>query len=84
MTEAEIRGKVNAFLQENFLYMRPDFVVGPDESLLRTGVIDSLGVMEIIGFVEAETGASVPEEDITADNFGTINAITRYIASRPS
>lgn len=82
MTEAELKARVWTFLSENFLYMRPDFRVGPDESLLRAGVIDSLGVMEVIGFVEELAGFHVAEEEITEANFGTLNSIARYIASK--
>jgi acyl carrier protein len=84
MTEAEIREKVWTFLAESFLYMRPDFRVEPDESLLRAGVIDSLGVMEVIGFVEDMSGIQVAEDEITEANFGTLNAIARYIAVKTS
>jgi acyl carrier protein len=82
MNETEIREKVWSFLKESFLYMRPDFRVDPDESLLRAGVIDSLGVMEVIGFVEDLAGIQVAEDEITEANFGTLNAIARYIASK--
>lgn len=82
MTEAETREKVWAFLSESFLYMRPDFRVDPDESLLRAGVIDSLGVMEVIAFVEEMAGIQVGEDEITEANFGTLNSIARYICAK--
>jgi acyl carrier protein len=82
MNETEIRERVWSFLKESFLYMRPEFRVDPDESLLRAGVIDSLGVMEVIGFVEDLAGIQVAEDEITEANFGTLNAIARYIASK--
>lgn len=82
MTEAETRERVWKFLAESFLYMRPDFRVDPDESLLRAGVIDSLGVMEVIAFVEDMSGIQVAEDEITEANFGTLNAIARYITSK--
>lgn len=82
MTEEAVREKVWAFLAESFLYMRPDFRVDPDESLLRAGVIDSLGVMEVIAFVEQFAGIQVADDEITEVNFGTLNAIAGYILSK--
>lgn len=79
MNEAEIREQVWAFLAESFLYMRPDFRVAPDESLLRAGVIDSLGVMEVIAFVEQYSGIQVADDEITEANFGTLNGIAQFI-----
>lgn len=82
MTDEETRSRVWTFLSETFLYMRPDFQVGPDDSLMRTGVIDSLGVMEVVEFVEEMAGVQVAEDEITEANFGTLNAIARYITRK--
>ena len=82
MTESEIRDRVWAYIVDNFLYMQPDVDVDPDESLLRRQILDSLGVMEIIGLVEEMAGIKVNDEEITEANFGTLNAIARYVASK--
>jgi len=82
MTQAEIREKVWAYIVENFLYMRPNLQVAPDDSLLRSGVFDSLGVMEIIGFIEETFGIAVEQEEVTEAHFGTLNAISSYVASK--
>lgn len=79
MTDAMVRETVRAFLVENFLYMKPKFAFADDDSLLRKGVLDSLGVMEVIGFVEQTWGITVAQDDITEDNFGTVSGIVNYI-----
>lgn len=84
MTQAEIREKVWAYIVENFLYMRPNLQVDPDDSLLRKGVFDSLGVMEVIGFIEETFGIAVEQEEVTEANFGTLNTIAAYVASKLS
>jgi len=82
MTQAEIRDKVWAYIVENFLYMRPNLQVDPDDSLLRKGVFDSLGVMEIIGFLEETFGIKVEQEEVTEAHFGTLNAIAGYVETK--
>jgi acyl carrier protein len=82
MTQAEIRDKVWAYIVENFLYMRPNLQVDPDDSLLRKGVFDSLGVMEVIGFIEETFGVRVEQEEVTEAHFGTLNAIAGYVAAK--
>jgi len=82
MTQEEIRGRVWAYIVENFLYMRQNVEVDPDASLLRKGVLDSMGVLEMIGFVEESFGISVDQDEVTMEHFGTLNAITRYIESK--
>ena len=54
----------------------------PDGSLLRNGVFDSLGVMEVIGFVEETFGIAVEEGQVTEANFGTLNTIAAHVAGK--
>jgi len=82
MTEAEVRERVWAYIVENFLYMRPNLQVDADDSLLRKGVFDSLGVMEVIGFLEESFGIAVEQEEVTEAHFGTLNSIASYVATK--
>ncbi len=82
MTQAEIRDRVWGYIVDNFLYMRPNLQVDPDDSLLRKGVFDSLGVMEIIGFIEETFGVQVAQEEVTEAHFGTLNAIAGYVDAK--
>ena len=82
MTEAEIRERVWAYLVEPFLYMRPNLQVDPDDSLLRNGVFYSLGVMEVMGFIEEAFGIAVEPEEVTEAHFGTLNSIALYVVSK--
>lgn len=82
MTAAEILQRTRAYVLENFLYMRRDPKLDHDDPLLATGVIDSLGVMELVGFVEQTFQVQVDPADITEEHFGTLNAIARYVAAK--
>lgn len=81
MNSDEIRSRVRSFIDENFLYMRPDFTLGDDDSLMGNGIVDSMGVMEMIEFLESEFGVAVDDTDITEANIGSLNAIAAYVSS---
>ncbi|HEV7365578.1 MAG TPA: acyl carrier protein, partial [Gemmatimonadales bacterium] len=70
------------YVRDTFLYMRPGFVLGDDDRLLERGIIDSMGVLELIAFLETEFGIVVVDEDVTDENLGTLASIHRYVASR--
>ena len=55
--------------------------ITPDENLLNTG-IDSIGVMRLVAFIEDSFQVSVPPEDVTIQNFISVDAMERYIRSR--
>jgi acyl carrier protein len=58
-------------------------VIGVDDDLLGSGLLDSLSVMALVSFIEQEWKISVPPEDVLIENFGSIAAIDSYLARRP-
>jgi acyl carrier protein len=82
MTPAHVIERTRDYITENFLYMRRDFRLSETDSLLGTGIIDSMGVMEVISFLETEFGIEIDDEDVTEENLGSIRAISRYVVSR--
>ena len=82
MTEAEVLERTRAYIAQNFLYMRPNFALKDDDSLLATRVIDSLGVMELVQFVEKEFAVKVAPWEISEETLGTLNNIARYVSGK--
>lgn len=82
MTETEVAALTRAYIVENFLYMRRDFRFQDGDSLLVSGVVDSLGIMELVEFIGAEFGFEVDPAEITEENFGTLAGIARYVVAK--
>jgi acyl carrier protein len=78
----EIVERVQAFVVENFLYARRDVQLTIDDALLERGIIDSMGVVELIAFIEDEFGIEVGDDDVTEQNFGTLADIATFVLSR--
>ena len=82
MIESEIRESIRGFLTENFLYMRPDFVLGDDDKLMEKGVVDSMGVLEMMTFIEDTHGVKLEDDEVSEANLGSLNAVARFVASK--
>jgi acyl carrier protein len=82
LLESQVRDKVRAYLQDNFLYMRLNFILGDDDRLLERGVVDSMGVVEMIAFLEEEFGIKTSDEEITERNLGCLSAIARFVCAK--
>lgn len=52
------------------------------DDLLQNGVIDSLGVLDVVNFLEREFGVTISDEDLTPEHFGSVERITAYIESK--
>jgi acyl carrier protein len=77
-----VLARTRDYVRETFLYMRPTFVLGDEDRLLEKGVLDSMGVLELVGFLQTEFGVAIGDEDVTEENFGTLTGIVRYVGSR--
>lgn len=79
MATIDTASRVRAYLIENFLYMRGDRWLDEDERLLDSGILDSMGVMELMAFLEEEFGVEVVDVEITEQNLGSVRSIASYV-----
>ncbi len=82
MTLQAVIARARQFVNETFLYTQSHVVLGDHDRLLDVGVMDSMGVLELIGFLESEFGIAVGAEDVNEENLGTLANIGRYVTSR--
>jgi acyl carrier protein len=78
MDRSKISAKVRAFVVSNF-YVAVATALSDEASLLDQGVIDSTGVLEVVGFLEQEFGVQVADEEMVPDNLDSISRITAYV-----
>ena len=76
----EIERDVRAFIADNFI-LDAD-ALAADASLTQSGVLDSMGVLELIMFLEERFGLSVPDDEALPENLDSIERITRYVRRR--
>lgn len=56
--------------------------IDPEENLLDSGILDSLGIAEVTEFIEKEFGIAIDEDEITSRNYKTLNALTNFCHSK--
>jgi acyl carrier protein len=62
--------------------MRPDYRLDDHDDLLKIGVIDSLGFVELVDEVQTRYGIEVQDSEITEENFGSVAALVGFVARR--
>lgn len=63
------------------LSLDPESPVEADTDLVATGQVDSLGVMEIVEWIEARTEVTVDPTDIVKENFQSVDRMVGFIRS---
>jgi acyl carrier protein len=72
------RDAIRAFILGQFLSGTDASALKDDQSLERSGVIDSAGMLELIMFLEEKFGFAVEAEEALPSNFDTVNALVAY------
>lgn len=72
------RHLIRQFIRDSFLV--DEFT--DDESFLGSGLIDSLGILQLVSFVEAQYGIQVADTDLTPDNFDSVARLAAYVERR--
>jgi acyl carrier protein len=74
-----IHHEIHAFITRNFLFGQPDLHLVGSDSLMERGIIDSTGVLELVGFLEKSFGVVVHDEDIVPENLDSIDALVAFV-----
>jgi acyl carrier protein len=53
-----------------------------DDSLTSTGVLDSMAIFRLVSFVEETFSVAIGDEEITSENFRSINAIQGFVLGK--
>lgn len=77
-----IEQEVRQFLKDNFPLSADGIDLGVDDSLIEVGVIDSTGVLELIGFIEERYEVVIADEEVLPENLDSIGNITRFVGAK--
>jgi len=74
-----IRGKIRDYIQDRFMIGKPLNSLKDNDQLLEKGILDSTGVLELVGFIEEYFAFSVEDAELLPDNLGSVENIAVYI-----
>lgn len=80
MTLDEITISLLTFLAENYLVRPAD--VDLTKTYMEQNILDSTGILDLLGFIEESWGFKIPDKDITEVNLGGVTKTAKYIWNR--
>ena len=78
----EITNKIVQHILNNFPSQFDAKTLPMNESLYELGLLDSMGVIELVEFLENEFNIRIEDEEITYEKMGSINKMTELIISK--
>jgi acyl carrier protein len=81
MRAEDVRTIVHEYIQKEFIFDKSQ-KLNDDQSLLGSGVLDSTGVLELIGFLQEQFQVDFLDSDLVADNFDSVNRISEFLSKR--
>ncbi|HWP30071.1 MAG TPA: acyl carrier protein [Chloroflexota bacterium] len=74
----EVAQKLKHFIATELMYADDD-ALSSDEPLLGSGIVDSLGIMRLVSYIEEEFGVVVPEDQLIPDHFQTVTRLAAFV-----
>ena len=79
----DIMNELEVFIIEEIRFSdHKEESIDPAENLILNGTIDSLGILKITGFLEQKFKIKITDDDITQENFTSLNCMKRFIEKR--
>lgn len=82
-TKIEIKQKVKQFIETKSPAVSQGKLLDTD-SLLDNNIIDSMGFLDLVTFVESEFAIAVEDDELLTENFESIELITEFVNAKVS
>ena len=76
-----IEGRTREFVLKHFPIARKNGLK-PDEKWLESGVLDSLGILDLVHFLEKEFSLQILDEELSPENFESLSAVSSFVRTK--
>jgi acyl carrier protein len=81
VTTSLIEQKIHSFLLEKFPLARKTGIE-KDTALLEKGILDSLGILDVVSFLESEFSITINDEELVPENFQSLGTLSSFVRKR--
>ena len=74
-----VEERIRDFIARNLLYSSDGFPYGDDASFLQEGIVDSLGILQLVEFTQKEFRLTVSQEEVTPENFDSVRKLGEFV-----
>ncbi len=78
---SSVEQRIHKFLLEKFPLARKA-KVERETALLEKGILDSLGILDIVSFLESEFSITINDEELVPENFQSLETLSAFIGNK--
>ena len=73
---------INDYISRELVQDATQLPLGNATPLLETGILDSLGLLRLVVFIQEQFGITVDDLDLVPEHFASVNTICAYLRAR--
>ena len=78
----DVQTTLRKFIQDNFAARLGNKELANDDPLLDTGVVDSVGIFELVGFLQTTFNVEIQDTEIVPEHFETLDSLAAFVRSK--
>jgi len=78
----QLEQEIRHFVVDNFFFGEEKREFSNEASFFDTGVLDSMGVLTLVSFVQEKYAIRVDDKDLVPDNFDSVHRVARFVHSK--
>lgn len=81
-TKDSVPEEIRRFVISSFLFGKDGADLSNDDSFLEKGIVDSTGILELIGFLEERFLIKVADEDLLPEYLDSVNRVAAFVSRK--
>jgi len=80
--EMDVKHQIKQFILSEIVSNNGGVSLGDTDPLLESGIIDSLGMMKLLLFLEESFSIQAADEDLMPETFGTVESLSLWVETK--
>lgn len=77
-----VRQQLRSFILENYLFTDDQSALADSSSFLDGGILDSMGILELIDYLDETFAIKVEGDELIPDNLDSIDSLIAFIGKK--
>jgi acyl carrier protein len=75
----QIERKIRQFVVDNYFFGKDEREFSDEDSFLDKGVLDSLGILTLVSFIQQEYAIQIDDQELVPDNWDSVRRVAQFV-----